>query len=132
MERRWKRHARSKGRSGREKTVRKERMKEERQERRTERSMSDTETIWCLQASTVPADCLISHNAHTHTHLHTSRHEFNAIHTHINTRTTAYLIVLCVFMHLVAVPNKAGRLTDHIASNQKSDRESDRERERVR
>lgn len=33
-----------------------------------------------------------------------------------------------VFMHLVAVQNKAGRLTGHIASNQKSEGESDRER----
>ena len=33
---------------------------------------------------------------------------------------------VCVFMHLVTVLNKAGRLTGHIASNQKSDRESER------
>lgn len=48
--------------------------------------------------------------------------------THTYTHIVAYPFVLCVyvFMHLVAVPNKAGRLTGHIASNQKTDREKER------
>lgn len=82
VEMRRKRDVRSKRRSEREQTVRK---KEERRKRRTEGSMSDTETIWCLQASTIPADCetLLTHT-HTLAHKKVSVNSYSLTHTHIS------------------------------------------------
>lgn len=74
---RRKRDVRSKRCSEREETVRK---KEERRERRTEGSMSDPQTIWCPQASTIPADC------ETHlTQTHTFAHKKVSVHSYAHT-----------------------------------------------
>lgn len=82
VEMRRKRDVRSKRCSEREQTVRK---KEERRKRRTERSMSGTETIWCLQDSTIPADCetLLTHT-HTLAHKKVSVNSYSLSHTHIS------------------------------------------------
>lgn len=103
--------------------------------RKTERSVSDTETIWCLRATAIPGR-LPHLTQHTRVLLHKSRRTFQCTHTNtrcgLSSRSVRARVRACVFMHLVAVPNKADRLTGHIASNQKSGRESDRGRQRER
>lgn len=71
----------------------------------------------------------LSHLTH-HTHICTKAGTNSFLFTHTHTLWLFRSCSVYVFMHLVAVPNKAGRLTVHIASNQESGRESDRERER--
>lgn len=76
----------------------------------------------------------LTQHTRTNTHRNTSAQKQPTIHTHKHTLRLirSFCARARVFTHLVAVPNKADRLTGHIASNRKSGRESDRGRQRER